>query len=88
MAIIKLRVEAQNRRASNDEKMIAAAWTWEEITHPTLGGKALTRDEALEIIQRDGLILVHDLPGVGQIYDLPHEPFLEKHKGFFKKNRR
>lgn len=87
MAIIKTRVEARNRRANEHEKTIASSWIWEEITHPTMGGKELTREEALQIIKRDGLILVHNVPGVGQIYDRPDEPFYEQYKGFYSNRR-
>ena len=87
MAIIKTRTEARITDTDTAESVIASEWMWEEITHPTARGRQLTKEEALAIIREEGMILVHSVPGVGQIYDYPNEPFLEKYAGFYKKRR-
>lgn len=84
MAIIKYRVEAGTAKSvrNSDKDVISSTWQYEEITAPDKAGKLLSREEALERIREQGLVMVHKM-GHGAIWDLPDEPFLEKHEGFF-----
>lgn len=85
MAIIKYRVEARVP-GDSDRDAIETVWQYEEITAPDKAGKLLSREEALERIREQGLVMVHKVVH-GAIWDLPDEPFLEKYEGFYGRKR-
>ena len=81
MAILKYQVEVVNRRRSEDHpdgRVIAYGWQYEEVTNPHREGKILTREEAIEAIREQGLVLVHQMGGC-RIYDHPDEPMWQKY---------
>lgn len=81
MAILKYQVEVINRRRDEDHpdgRVLAYAWQYEEVTNPHREGKILTREEAIEAIKEQGLVLVHQMGGC-RIYDHPDEPMWQKY---------
>ena len=81
MAILKYQVEVVNRRRSEDHpdgRVLAYSWQYEEVTNPHREGKILTREEAIEAIREQGLVLVHQMGGC-RIYDHPDEPMWQKY---------
>lgn len=81
MAILKYQVEVVNRRRGEDHpdgRVLAYALQYEEVTNPHREGKILTREEAIEAIREQGLVLVHQM-GRCRIYDHPDEPMWQKY---------
>ena len=79
MAILKYQIEVVNRSRredSPDGRVIAYSWQYEEVTNPHREGRILTREEAIEAIREQGLVLVHQMGG--RIYDHPDEPMWQK----------
>ena len=87
MAIIKYRVEARSHHSDVRDATIGSAWVYEEITTMETAGKILTREQALEAIEKNKLILVHSTP-FGAVYDTPDEPFLDKYQGYFSRMKK
>ena len=89
MAILKYRVEARiSRTATNDERnVIGSTWQYEVCHTPEKEGRLISRDEALKIIQEQGLICVHQTR-YGSIWDKPHEPLWEKYNGFYSRHKK
>ena len=87
MAIIKYRVEARTHDSDVRDAVIGSSWVYEEITNMEHPGKILTREEALERIKENKLILVHSSP-FGAVYDTPDEPFLDKYQGYFSRMKK
>ena len=83
MAILKYQVRVVNRRRREDSldgRTIAYGWQYEEVTNPHREGRILTREEAMEVIEEKGLVLVHQMGGC-KIWDHPDEPmWAEYHK--------
>ena len=84
MAIIKYRVEAKGGPMDID---VGSRWQYEECYNPMKGGKLLTREEALKIIEEKGLVLVHHNM-FGSIWDEPHEPMFQEYNGMFRLRRK
>lgn len=85
MAIIKYQIEATNKRISEDSKedrVIAYSWQYEELHNPHRQGRVLTREEAMQRIEEDGMVLVHQMGGC-KIWDTPDEPLWRKYNGTF-----
>ena len=61
MAIIKYRVEARGGLPSTsyEDGSVGSTWQYEEVYNPYKPGKLLTREQALEIIEENKLVLVH-----------------------------
>lgn len=87
MAIIKYRVEARTHDSDVRDAVIVSSWVYEEITSMKHAGKILSREEALERIKENKLILVHSSP-FGAVYDTPDEPFLNKYQGYFSRMKK
>ena len=84
MAVIKYRVEATiTRTQKGDERnTMGSVWQYEELYNVQRPGKLLSRDEAMDIINSEGLVVVHRCK-YGVIYDKPDEPFLQKNEGYY-----
>lgn len=84
MAVVKYRVEAAvtHTDGNYDRNIIESTWQYEECHTPEKTGRLLSREEAMQIIREKGLVLVHQTP-FGAIYDIPDEPFWEKHNGYY-----
>lgn len=84
MAIIKYRVEA---KAGMHRLDAGSTWQYEEVKNPLQGGRLLTREEALKIIEERELVLVHQTI-YGSVWDEPDEPMWQEYNGCFSRNRR
>ena len=84
MAIIKYRVEA---KAGPRDMDVGSRWQYEECYNPMKGGKLLTREEALKIIEEKGLVLVHHNM-FGCVWDEPDEPMWQEYNGMFRLRRK
>ena len=62
MAVIKYRDSVSENKYEDDphqDREIGSAWRYEEIYNPCRHGKDLTRDEAIDLINEQGLVEVH-----------------------------
>lgn len=81
MAVIKYREGVPENRSEHDpkhEKEIGSVWKYEEVYDPALHGKDLTREEAIDLINEQGLVEVHRT-SIGVIWDKPDEPMKRKY---------
>ena len=81
MAVIKYRESMPEHRFESDPKQdreIGAAWRYEEVYNPDRHGKDLTRDEAIDLINEQGLVEV-DRCQFGVIWDKADEPMKTKY---------
>jgi hypothetical protein len=84
MAIIKYRIDA---KAGPENLDVGSTWQYEEVYNPLKGGRLLTREQALEIIEEKKLVLVHKTI-YGSVWDEPDEPMWQEYNGCFgRKNR-
>lgn len=84
MAIIKYRVEATVTRTDKNKErnVIASDWQYEEVYNPHKPGNIITKEKAMDIIEKRGLVEVcRNMHGV--IWDRPDEPMLKKYEGTF-----
>lgn len=81
MAVIKYHVKAVNRR--RPKEAFAEGWEYAVCTHPLKEDKIISREKALEIIEKEGLVEVHRCKH-GVIWDSPDEPLLEKFRGIYR----
>lgn len=89
MAIIKYRVEARGGLPSTsyEDGSVGSTWQYEEVYSPYKPGKLLTREQALEIIEENKLVLVHHNM-FGCVWDEPHEPMWQEYNGCFGRKKR
>ena len=62
MAVIKYRDSVSENKYEDDphqDKEIGSTWRYEEVYNPKRSGKELTREEAIDIINEQGLVEVH-----------------------------
>lgn len=84
MAIIKYRVEATVTRSDEDYdvNVMASGWQYEEVEDPHRSGRIMTREQAMQRIEKLGLVLVFRNEH-GSIWDRPDEPMLQEYEGTF-----
>lgn len=80
MAIIRYHIEAKAK--TRDAEVMASGWQYEEVSNPHKAGKLISKKEAQERIEAQGLILVYSDKN-GAVWDSPDEPMLEKYGGTF-----
>ena len=81
MAVIKYRDSVPQDKRDRDphqDREVASAWRYEEVYNPDRHGKDLTRDEAIDLINVQGLVEVHRCK-IGVIWDKPDEPMKRKY---------
>lgn len=81
MAVIKYRDSVSENKYEDDphqDREIGSAWRYEEVYNPKFWGKELTREEAIDLINEQGLVEVHRTP-IGVIWDKPDEPMKRKY---------
>ena len=81
MAVIKYRDSVSENKYEDDphqDKEIGSTWRYEEVYNPKRSGKELTREEAIDLINEQGLVEVHRT-SIGVIRDKPDEPMKRKY---------
>ena len=81
MAVIKYRDSMPESKYEDDphqDREIGSAWRYEEVYNPKNHGKELTRDEAIDLINEQGLVEVYRCKE-GVIWDKPDEPMRRKY---------
>ena len=81
MAVMKYRDSVSENKYEDDphqDKEIGSAGRYEEVFNPKFQGRELTRDEAIDLINEQGLVEVHRT-AIGVIWDKPDEPMKRKY---------